>query len=82
MKKVSIVLLASGLLAFAACDNPNSASVGSYEKEETTHTTESKKEEGHGVHEEVIEKAEAGIDTLKSNLTPEKEQGDEHSEHH
>jgi hypothetical protein len=44
MKKISIVCL-SGLLFLAACENTGSSTVGTYEKEETSQSSE--KSEGH-----------------------------------
>ncbi|GEO12068.1 hypothetical protein [Segetibacter aerophilus] len=48
MKKISVVYL-SGLLLFAACENGGSSTVGSYEKEETSQSSEKSEggAEGH-----------------------------------
>jgi hypothetical protein len=47
MKKISIVCL-TGLLFFTACENSGSSTVGTYEKEETSQSSEKNENEGHG----------------------------------
>lgn len=47
MKRISIVCL-TGLLFFAACENTNSSTVGTYEKEESSQSSEKNESESHG----------------------------------
>lgn len=46
MKKISVICLA-GVLFFAACENTNSSTVGTYEKDETTESVEKSGMESH-----------------------------------
>jgi len=46
MKRISIIYL-SGLLLFAACDNSGSSTVGTYEQEQTTESSEKSESETH-----------------------------------
>lgn len=70
MKKISIVCL-SGLLFFTACENTGSSTVGTYEKEETTQSSEKTEHESHGgqVKEttEGVATEGATTDTLKTS---------------
>ena len=75
MKKVFIAAL-SGVILFAACDNTNSPSVGTYEKE-TSQSTEQKEgtaKEGHGTvnHEKAKPAEEVGGDTSKTHVNVDK----------
>lgn len=47
MKKITIVCLTS-LLFFSACENSGSSTVGSYENEETSSSSNKSEMEGHG----------------------------------
>lgn len=64
MKRISIVCL-TGLLFLTACENTGSSTVGSWEKEETTQSTE--KTEGASHEEQAKEKTDSvTVDTLKA----------------
>lgn len=47
MKRITIVCL-TGLLFFTACENGGSSTVGSYEKEETSQSSEKSENKSHG----------------------------------
>jgi hypothetical protein len=71
MKRISIVCL-SGLLLFAACHNSGSSTVGTYEQEQTTESSEKSESETHhgegAEHKDVTEhKESATADSLKSS---------------
>ena len=72
MKRISIVCL-SGLLLFAACHNSGSSTVGTYEQEQTTESSEKSESESHHgegtEHKTTTEHNESSApDTLKSSL--------------
>jgi hypothetical protein len=79
MKRISIVCL-SGLLLLAACHNSGSSTVGTYEQEQTTESSE--KSEGESHHAEGAEHKEttkpnesATADSLKSSADTSNEMG-------
>lgn len=47
MKKIFIICF-TGIFFLAACENTGSSTVGSYEKEETSHSSEKSEGEAHG----------------------------------
>lgn len=61
MKRISIVCL-TGLLFFTACENTGSSTVGSYERDETSQSSE--KTEAH----EAQVKEGSTTDTLKASV--------------
>ena len=65
MKKITIISL-TGLLFFTACQNTGSSTVGTYDKEETSQSSE--KSESESKSGEVKEKTESTTtDTLKTS---------------
>ena len=72
MKRICIVCL-TGLLFFAACENTNSSTVGTYEKEETSESSQKSEGGSHGgqVKESTEHETEhSDADTTKSPATP------------
>ncbi|HSU51304.1 MAG TPA: hypothetical protein VLJ41_11955 [Segetibacter sp.] len=66
MKRISIVCL-TGLLFFAACENTNSSTVGSYEKEETSQSSEKNESESHGAQKEEHSQSSTNTDTITTS---------------
>jgi hypothetical protein len=65
MKKIFVVGL-SGVLFFTACENTNSSTVGTYEKEETSQSSEKSEGESHSA--EVKEHTQnTTTDTVKAS---------------
>jgi hypothetical protein len=65
MKRISIICL-TGLLFLTACENTGSSTVGKYEQEETSPSSEKSEGGSHG--EQAKEKTESTVtDTLKTS---------------
>lgn len=69
MKKISIVCLA-GLLFFTACENTGSSTVGTYEKEETSQSSEKSENKSHGAQtKENTERATENTEKATTDTT-------------
>ena len=66
MKRISVVCL-TGLLFLAACENTNSSTVGSYEKEETSQSTEKNESEAHGGQTKEHSQSATKSDTISTS---------------
>lgn len=67
MKKISIVCL-TGLLFLTACENSGSSTIGTYDKEETSQSSEKSEGEAHGGQaKENTETTTTTTDTLKTS---------------
>lgn len=79
MKKISIICLA-GISFFAACENNNSSTVGTYENEETSPSVDKKEDTSKGHLNNKSQNAQdLSLDTAKNITTVSKDSADSHN---